>query len=621
MLQVDVNQIALARKEQAAWAGLTIAERARRLRALRHRIAEEARNIVEVIAEETGKTPLDALSGDVLMTLEQLLYNEVYAERVLKARRIAKPALFFLGAQFEEVREPYGVVLIYAPSNYPFQLSVIPMTTALIAGNAAVVKCSEKTPRMAQLVEGLLRGAEVPDGLVQVVSSAPESAGSLIDAGPDLVFFTGSSENGRKVAMRAAEHLIPTVLELGGKDPCLVFGDCNFERAVEGVAFGAFANAGQVCVGIKLLYVEESIFPSFVDALSGRAEKLRVGSAKDSDLGVLPPGAGRERFVAQVEEAIRRGAHLHLPRNGALRGEEPVILSEVPAGARLITEEVFGPVVCAAPFRDEAEAVALGNASPFALSSSVWTGDAARGRRIAAQMTAGSCAVNDVVRNIANPHGSFGGNRRSGYGRYHGPEGLMAFSRTKSVMTLHDRRKHELHWFPATSRTFRLLEKVVAFRHGRGSLLGRIRRLWPVLLIFLLGGVGAAAQGGAQLHIVVMLAPGSHGEVAYLVFNSKNGFPNTKSKALRGGFVQVPDAQAHEVKIDAGTLPPGRYAVTVYQDLNGNKKLDKNLMGIPQEPAGASNNPRTRMGPPSFEECAFQFGTTDQTISIVLRRG
>lgn len=102
--------------------------------------------------------------------------------------------------------------------------------------------------------------------------------------------------------------------------------------------------------------------------------------------------------------------------------------------------------------------------------------------------------------------------------------------------------------------------------------------------------------------------------------HSKNGFPNTKSNALRGGFVQVPDAQAHEVKIDAGTLPPGRYAVTVYQDVNGNKKLDKNFLGIPQEPAGASNNPKTRMGPPSFDDCAFQFGTTDQTISIVLRR-
>jgi 4,4'-diapolycopenoate synthase len=475
---VEVDWIALARAEQTAWTRLTIGERVRRLRALRHRIAEETQHIVEVIREETGKTPLDALSGDVLVTLEQLLYNEKHAEHVLKTRPLAKPPLFYLGAQFEESREPYGVVLIYVPSNYPFQLSVIPMATALIAGNAVVVKCSEKTPRMARMLEELLEAAEFPEGLVQVVADAPEIAGNLIDAGPDLVFFTGSSENGRKVAMRAAEKLIPTMLELGGKDACVVFGDCNFERAVEGVAYGAFANAGQVCIGIRRLFVEESIFPKFLDALAERSERLRIGSSKDSDLGVLPVGAGRERFIAQVENAVRQGAKLHLPKRGEVSGEEPVILSDMPAGARLMAEEVFGPVVCAAPFRDEAEAVALANGSPFALSSSVWTGDAERGRRIAAQMSAGSCAVNDVIRNIANPHASFGGNQQSGYGRYHGLAGLLAFSRAKSVMTLHDRRKHELHWFPATAKTFRLLERVVAFRHGSGSLLWRIRQLW-----------------------------------------------------------------------------------------------------------------------------------------------
>lgn len=620
MQQTEFDRIAVARAEQAMWARQPIRERSLPLRALRHLVADETRKIVEVIAAETGKTPLDALSGDVLVTLEQLLYNENQAERVLRKQRIGKPPLFYLGARFEESREPYGVVLIYAPSNYPFQLSVIPMATALIAGNAVVVKCSEKTPRTAQLLEGLLRSAGFSDGLVQVICDAPESAVSLIDADPDLIFFTGSSENGRKVAIRAAERLIPTVLELGGKDASLVFADCNFDRAVEGVTYGAFANAGQVCVGIKRLYVEESIFGAFIEALAERSEKLQVGQSVESDLGILPPGPARGRLIRQVEDAIQRGAKLNVPKRGEVTGEEPILLRDVPAGALLMEEEVFGPVVCAAPFRDEAEAVALAKATRFALSSSVWTGDAARARRIAAQMTAGSCAVNDVIRNIANPHASFGGNHQSGYGRYHGSEGLMAFTRAKSVMTMHDRRKRELHWFPAASRIFNLLEKVVAFRHGTGSLLRRIGGLLPLLALVLLGDLTWASQGAAHLHIVVTLPPGSHGDIAYLVFNSKNGFPNTKSKALRGGFVQVPEAQAQNVQIDAGALPPGRYAVSVYEDVNGNKKLDRNLMGIPQEPAGASRNPETHIGPPSFDDCAFQFGTADQTISIVLRR-
>ena len=460
-----------ARAAQSRWAKLAVRERCRALRLLRHRIAEQTSTIVDTLSEETGKTPLDAISGDVLVTLEQLLYNENHAERLLQTRTVGRPPLFYLGARFEESYEPFGVVLVYSPSNYPIQLSIIPMATALVAGNAVVLKCSEKTPRTARLIEDIYRSANLPEDLVQFISADPETAGTLIDAGPDMIFFTGSSENGRKVAMRAAERLIPTLLELGGKDPSLVFADCNFQRAVEGVAYGAFANAGQVCVGIKRLYVEESIFPSFLDALTERVRNLRIGRALDSDLGSLPEGA-RGRFNAQVEDAIQRGARMHLPQ-GPLTGCEPVILSNVPSDSRLITEESFGPAVYVAPFTDETDAITLANASPFALSCSVWT--------------AGTCAVNDVLRNIANPHASFGGNLQSGYGRYHGPHGLRAFSRSRSVMIVGDRSKRERHWFPFTPQTYALLQRVVAFRHRKGSIFTRLRNLLlPALLIMLL---------------------------------------------------------------------------------------------------------------------------------------
>ena len=485
-----------ARSAQSRWAQLAVRERCRALRLLRHRIAEQTSTIVDTLSEETGKTPLDAISGDVLVTLEQLLYNENHAERLLQTRTIGRPPLFYLGARFEESYEPFGVVLVYSPSNYPIQLSIIPMATALVSGNAVVLKCSEKTPRTARLIEEIYRSANLPEALVQFISADPETAGSLIDSGPDMVFFTGSSQNGRKVAMRAAERLIPTLLELGGKDPSLVFADCNFHRAVEGVAYGAFANAGQVCVGIKRLYVEESIFPSFLDALTERVRNLRIGRALDSDLGTLPEGA-RGRFNAQVEDAIQRGARMHLPQ-GPLTGCEPVILSNVPSNSRLITEESFGPVVCVAPFTDEADAITLANASPFALSCSVWTGDPARGQRVAAQMTAGTCAVNDVLRNIANPHASFGGNLQSGYGRYHGAHGLRAFSRSRSVMIVGDRSKRERHWFPFTPQTYALLQRVVAFRHRKGSIFTRLRNLlFPALLIMLL--LSAAPSRAASI--------------------------------------------------------------------------------------------------------------------------
>ena len=202
---------------------------------------------------------MDAISGDVLVTLEQLLYNENHAERLLQTHTVGKPPLFYLDARSKRATNLSGSFWLFAielshPAlDYPH-------------GNSA--GCRERC-RPQVLREDSANGApdrrhcrsaNLPEDLVQFISADPETAGDLIDAGPDMIFFTGSSQNGRKVAMRAAERLIPTLLELGGKDPSLVFADCNFQRAVEGVAYGAFANAGQVCVGIKRLYVEESIF-------------------------------------------------------------------------------------------------------------------------------------------------------------------------------------------------------------------------------------------------------------------------------------------------------------------------------------------------------------------------
>lgn len=478
------EKVKRARTAQIRWAKEDFASRCDVLRKLRRRIAEDREQIVARICEDTGKPPLDALAGDVLVTLEQIRYYEAHAPRILRRRRVGKPALLYIGARFYEQFEAHGVVLIFAPSNYPFQLAVIPMVTALFAGNAVILKCSDKTPRVARSIEALCRDAGVPEDLVQVTNDAPELAAALIDAGPDLVFFTGSTEHGRSVARRAAEHLIPAVLELGGKDAALVFADCPLERTLEGVTYGAFSHAGQVCVGIKRLFVEQSIYDTFVSRLSSRVEALRVGATPDSDLGRLQDPASRARLVAQVDDALERGARLHVPQNPALSGDAPIVLSNVAPDSRLLVEETFGPVLCVAPFSTEAEAIALANASAFALSASVWTRDRARARRVAAALNAGSCAVNDVIRNIANPQASFGGNRASGYGRYHGEHGLYTFSRIKSVMLASGRMPREITWFPFARKTLERLNAFVGIRYGAKGLWTAVRRLLLVACVF-----------------------------------------------------------------------------------------------------------------------------------------
>ncbi len=618
MTAPDSDEIlARARAAQPAWAALQISRRCSILGDLRREIALQFESIADTIACETSKPLLDALSGDVLVTLEHLRYYESYAERILRPHRIGKPFFFFRGARFEASFEPQGVALIFGPSNYPFQLSVIPLITALAAGNAVVLKCSERTPKTAALIARLCAKANLPVNLVQVLCDGPVQSAALIDARPDFIFFTGSSRHGQQVAERAAKHLIPMVLELGGKDASLVFADCHLERAIEGITYGAFSNAGRVCVAVKRAYIEAPIYDEFLARLKQRIKKLRVDADPDADLRRLS-GNEQSDLRAQVEDALSRGATLHWPQDPAAVAYEPTLLTEVPSDARILIEESFGPVLCVASFRDEAQAIALANANPFALSSSIWTHSQARARRVAAQLSAGSCSVNDVIRNIANPYAAFGGNRLSGHGRYHGPEGLRSFSRTRTIMLASDHRAREINWFPFNSHTRRHLASLIRFRHGATGLIASISRLFLPLLVSTICPLTLVAQSKPQTHlsIDVLLTQQAHGELAYLIFASPAGFPGDRDKAVRHGFLPIPP-NAHSLHIDTD-LPPGTYAVTVYEDLNSNHKLDHDLIGIPREPVGVSNNPPARFGAPHFSECSFHLRDAAQTITITL---
>lgn len=614
------DMLARARAAQPGWAALPVSVRCGYLARVRHEIARQCDSIADLIANECGKHPLDALSGDVLVTLEHLRYCERNAPKVLRPRKIAKPQLFFSGTRFEVQYEPHGVALIFSPSNYPLQLSLVPLTTALTAGNAAILKCSDRTPETAMLIARICADAGFPDGLAQVCHAGPAEASALVDERPDFIFFTGSSRNGHQVAQQAARHLIPGVFELGGKDASIVFADCHIERAIEGITYGAFSNAGRVCVAVKRVYVEASIYPDFVLRLTRRAADLHVG-CHGTEFDFLPYSAKEQaELQSQIEDSLAHGAKLLWPADASQALEKPVILTEVSPSATLLTEESFGPVLCIAPFQSEREAIRLANSVPFALSSSIWTRDRARSKRIASQLNAGSCAVNDVVRVIANPYASFGGNGLSGYGRYHGPEGLRAFSRAKTLMTTHTRRAREINWFPFTIKTTRQLARLLRFRHGSAGLFSRVFRsiLLASFAIALPHGVSAQTKTDTRLSIVVELTPNAHGELGYLVFASPDGFPGDREKSLRHDFSPIPlGAKQMKITLD---LPPGTYAVSLYEDLNGNHKLDHNWIGIPREPVGVSNNPVARLGAPKFGDSSFHLAAEQQTITIRMVR-
>lgn len=607
-----------ARQAYSAWSRIELAERLRSMRALRRAITAQSEEIVANIVADTGKPPLDALGGDVLVTLEAIRYYERTAKSELKPRKVSRSRLFFAGAEFEEHLEPYGVALIFGPSNYPFQLAMVPAITALIAGNAVVLKVSERTPRTAARIAKLF-AENFPAGLVHVVDATPAESAAYLEASPDMIFLTGSTAAGRFMAQKAAERMTPVVLELGGKDAALVFADAPMERTLDGLTYGAFSNGGQVCVGIKRLYVEQPVYETVLAGLIARLGRLRSGSTLNHDLGPLLGEQNRLRFRRQIEDALSRGAKLEFGSTQKLDGDEPILLSGVPADALLLQEESFGPVVCIERFVSEEQAVELADNCSFGLAASIWTRDLERAKRIAKQINVGGCAINDVIRQVANPAAAFGGNKSSGLGRYHGSHGLRAFSKVKTILLARSSRRREINWFPFTATTYRQLNALLQLRHGaKRAWLKAWRGLLPVLLLLCMAG-HAQAQG-AHLKIAVVLPPKVHGgQIAYLVFSSAEGFPSDVSKARLHGFVPL-TATTGTVTIDAGALPPGQYAASVYLDENNNHKLDAGFLGIPREPVGVSNNPKPRMGPPRYSDSIFTMDKKEEILTIKLVR-
>jgi succinate-semialdehyde dehydrogenase/glutarate-semialdehyde dehydrogenase len=315
--------------------------------------------------------------------------------------------------------------------------------------------------------------AGVPDGLVSVVQGSGDVGEALVRApGIAKVTFTGSPATARRVAAAAAELLRPLVLELGGKDPMLVFSDADLARTVDGAVFGSFANCGQVCVGIERIYVQRPLYERFVDELVRRTRELRIGD----DVGPLISERQRAHVEDLVSEALEHGARA---RAGARRPErrgwfyEPTVLSDVPAQARIEREEVFGPVATVAPFDEEDDAVRVANDSRFGLGASVWTRDAARARRVASRLDAGMVWTNDVGYSYGAGPAPWGGRNESGYGRTHGKHGLYELSNVKYVDA--DRGRVAVPWwYPYDEPAVDGFKGVLEALHGDEKL----RALW-----------------------------------------------------------------------------------------------------------------------------------------------
>jgi acyl-CoA reductase-like NAD-dependent aldehyde dehydrogenase len=469
----DVSHaVGRARLAFQAWRRLSVAQRARYLYEARDWIVDHQDHVIDIICSETGKPRTEALVAEVFYCCDLLGFYAKNSERYLKDETRSPHLL--KNKRTVVVYQPLGVVGVISPWNYPFTLTMGDVVPALMAGNAVLVKPSEYTPLSGVLVSRIFREVGVPENLVQTLCGYGETGAALVDY-CDGIAFTGSVATGKKVAARAAQRLVPVLLELGGKDPMIVLKEADLERAANACVWGALSNSGQMCMSVERVYVEAPIYDEFVKKVVEKVNALRQGIEKDCgevDIGSMTMPRQIEVVERHVRDAIEKGAqvliggHRH-PQHGGLF-YEPTVLVNVDHSMQIMREETFGPVIPIMKVHSAQEALQWANDSIYGLAASVFTKNKQLGEQMARRLEAGNVCVNDCITNFAILEVPYGGAKQSGLGRRHGEWGVRQFTYPQTIVVDRLGLKSELFWYPYNKRVARWVSRAIRLLYRRG---------------------------------------------------------------------------------------------------------------------------------------------------------
>jgi len=476
--------VSRARSTQPEWERTSLKDRLSVVQKFQRLLNERKQQIAHVINSESGKPYVEALLTEILVTLDtaRFLIDESYG--VLREKSVPHGSLVTKTKRGRLVREPYGVMGIISPWNYPFSIPATQTLAALVAGNAVVLKPSELTPLSALELASLLREAGVFQNAFQLIIGDGPSGAALAESHIDKLVFTGSVRTGKRIAQMAAARLLPVVLELGGKDPMVVLEDANIDVASSGAVWGAFVNTGQACLSVERCYVHSSIYDAFVSLCAEKAKQLRLGNGMDpaTDIGPLIHERQLQIVDRHVEDARARGARI---MTGGKRLTSlgpnfyaPTVLADVNHQMLVMREETFGPVLPIMSFDSDDEAIRLANDSEYGLAASVWTRDRSLGEKVARQIRAGTVMVNDTVSCYGISEAPHGGIKASGIGRTHGKLGLDEMVRAKYVDVDLLAGAKKPWWYGYGAKMANAAESFLDFQFARGMrrrLMGGIR--------------------------------------------------------------------------------------------------------------------------------------------------